>query len=108
MRLIDADALKKLRRCEIDEYADGWTFKELWEAEEADIDSLPAIDSAKNKLQRALDGKTEEEIYDFLSWLMFEYAKQYTDSRSAVIKWLKEDGAERRTDERSNQKTGGD
>ena len=48
MRLIDADALKTLRKCEIDEYADGWTFKELWEAEEADIDSLPTIDPVKH------------------------------------------------------------
>lgn len=52
MRLINADALKKLRRCEIDEYADGWTFKELWEAEEADIDSLPAIAPKRGKWMR--------------------------------------------------------
>ena len=48
----------------------------------------------KNRLQQEIDGMNEEEIYDFLSWLMFEYAKQYTDSRSAVIKWLREGGAE--------------
>ena len=45
MRLIDADELKKLRKVEIDDYADGWTFAELWRAEEADIDSLPTIDA---------------------------------------------------------------
>ena len=40
------------------------------------IEELPTADPVKNKLQCAIDGKTEEEIYDFLSWLMFEYAKQ--------------------------------
>ena len=45
------------------------------------------------RLQHALDGKTEEETYDFLYWLMYKYAKQYTDSRSAVIEWLREGGA---------------
>ncbi len=54
--------------------------------------NLPS--ATKNRLQHAIDGMNEEEIYDFLNWLMFEYAKQYTDSRSAVIKWLKEGGAE--------------
>lgn len=54
------------------------------------------IEPVKNKLQRAVDGKTEEEMYDFLDWLMHKYANQYTDSRSAVIKWLKEDDAERK------------
>ena len=63
------------------------------------IEELPTADPVKNKLQCAIDGKTEEEIYDFLSWLMFEYAKQYTDSRNAVIQWLREDDTERRTDE---------
>lgn len=41
--LIDRDALKRLRKCEIDEYSDGWTFKDLWEEEEKDMDSLPVI-----------------------------------------------------------------
>ena len=41
--LIDRDALKRLRKCELDEYSDGWTFKELWEEEEKGIDSLPAV-----------------------------------------------------------------
>jgi len=46
-----------------------------------------------NRLLESIKGMTPEETYDFLYWLMFEYAKQYTDSRSAVIKWLRE-GAE--------------
>lgn len=62
--------------------------------EKAKIDEQPTIAPAKNRLQHAIDGKTEEETYNFLSWLMFDYAKQYTDSRSAVIQWLMGSGAE--------------
>lgn len=96
-RLIDADKLECVSATiphEASEdykqgYLDGFSYSfEI-------IDEQPTIDPVKNKLQRALDGKTEEEIYDILDWLMFDYAKQYTDSRSAVIQWLKEDSVER-------------
>lgn len=32
-----------------------------------------------------------ESTYEFLGWLMYEYAKRWTDSRLAVINWLKEE-----------------
>ena len=31
-----------------------------------------------------------EAVYEWLGWLMYEYAKRYTDSRLAVIEWLKQ------------------
>lgn len=76
MRLTDVDKLKEF-------ISDTWVLDR--------IEKLPTVDLVKNKLQRAVDGKTEEEIYDFLDWLMYKYANQYTDSRGAVIQWLKED-----------------
>ena len=44
-----------------------------------------------NKLAAETIGKTPEEIYDLLYWLMFDYGKQFTDTRLAVIKWLSDD-----------------
>lgn len=91
MRCIDADALKS----EIEQYirnVERFHEYEMIHAYEdccAAIDEMPTVDPVKSKLQQAIEGKTAEEIYDFLSWLMFVYAKQYTDSRSAVIEWLK-------------------
>lgn len=32
-----------------------------------------------------------ESAYEFMGWLMYEYAKGYTDSRLAVINWLKQE-----------------
>lgn len=32
-----------------------------------------------------------EAVYEWLGWLMYYYAKQYTDSRLAVIEWLKQE-----------------
>lgn len=101
MRLIDGDklyeTLHEIRMDEVAKYGRNDT-KHCCSLSTAlyEIYNAPTIEPVKNKLQRAVDGKTEEETYDFLSWLMFEYAKQYTDSRGAVIKWLKEDDAERK------------
>lgn len=44
-----------------------------------------------NRLESAIHGKSPEEIYEFISWLFFRYGKQFTDSRRAVIDWLKGD-----------------
>lgn len=51
------------------------------------IKALPP--AQQNCIARETAGKSPEEIYDFLYWLMFDYAKQFTDSRLAVIEWLK-------------------
>jgi len=54
------------------------------------IEAVPSADIGRlNRLQQAVDGKKPEEIYDFLHWLMFDFARQYTDSKAAVIEWLK-------------------
>ena len=91
MRLIDADKLIEK----------GYTLERIYQEdsstmvlEKCKIEDIPVVDivnSPKDKLQRAIDGKTEEEIYDFLHWLMYYYAKQFTDSRAGVIQWLKEE-----------------
>ena len=41
------------------------------------------------RLIEALKDKTAEEQYDFINWLVFDYAMGFTDSREAVIEWLK-------------------
>lgn len=41
------------------------------------------------RLIKELEGKTAEEQCDFIRWLMFDYAMWFTDSREAVIEWLK-------------------
>lgn len=53
-----------------------------------DIKKLPSAEP-NGRLEQAISGKTAEEVYEILHWLMYQYAKQYTDSRDAVIEWLK-------------------
>ena len=43
------------------------------------------------RLIKELEGKTAEEQYAFIEWLMLDYGMQFTDSREAVIEWLKEE-----------------
>lgn len=45
----------------------------------------------KERLIEQIQGKTPEEIYDFLYWLLITYGNQFTDSRQAVISWLRRD-----------------
>ena len=42
--------------------------------------------------------KTEEEMYDLMKWLFFDYGLRYTDSRIAIIEWLKDNNYELPTD----------
>lgn len=42
--------------------------------------------------------KTEEEIYDLVRWLFFDYGLKYTDTRTAIIEWLKDNNYELPTD----------
>lgn len=51
------------------------------------LESLPS--AQQSRLENAIHGKSPEEIYEFIIWLFFRYAKQFTDSRHAVINWLK-------------------
>lgn len=43
----------------------------------------------RSRIERILSGKTPEEQYDILYWLMMEYGKGYSNSRLARIEWLK-------------------
>lgn len=52
------------------------------------IEKLPS--AQQNRIARETAGKSPDEIYDFLYWLMSDYGMQFTDSRAAVIEWLKE------------------
>lgn len=44
-----------------------------------------------SRIEQVLHGKTPEEQYEFLYWLLFKFALAYTDSRLAIIDWLKGD-----------------
>lgn len=46
------------------------------------------------RLIKELAGKTAEEQCDFIRWLILDYAMRYTDSREAVIEWLKGENAD--------------
>ncbi len=45
--------------------------------------------SVNRRLTKEIAGKSPEETYDFLNWLINIYGMQFTDSRGAVIEWLK-------------------
>lgn len=47
------------------------------------------MDNEKSRIEKVLSGKTPEEQYDILYWLMIEYGKGYNNSRLASIEWLK-------------------
>ena len=51
------------------------------------LTKLPSAE--QNRIARETAGKSPDEIYDFLYWLMSDYGMQFTDSRAAVIEWLK-------------------
>ena len=56
------------------------------------VATLPSAEP--NRIARETAGKSPDEIYDFLYWLMSVYGMQFTDSRAAVIEWLKEERRE--------------
>jgi len=53
------------------------------------IENLPSAQPETNRIENALHGKSAEEQYDFLRWLMQDYGMQFTDTRVAVIEWLR-------------------
>lgn len=53
------------------------------------IERLPSAQPEISRIEQELHGKTPEEQYEFLYWLMFEFALTYTDSRLAVVEWLR-------------------
>lgn len=56
----------------------------------------------RSRIEKLLSGKTPEEQYDILYWLMMEYGKGYSNSRLARIEWLHEEYKEPE-DGRSNE-----
>ena len=56
---------------------------------EMEIMMLPSEQSKTSRIENALHGKSAEEQYDFLRWLMQDYGMQFTDTRVAVIEWLR-------------------
>lgn len=66
----------------------GWMSEEELENSSVVAD-LPS--AQQNRIARETAGKSPEEIYDFLHWLLIDYGRQFTDSRLAVIEWLKEE-----------------
>lgn len=64
--------------------------KTQYSEKECPLVSVNDIKTAQqSRLESAIHGKSPEEIYEFIVWLFFRYAKQFTDSRLAIIDWLK-------------------
>lgn len=53
------------------------------------IRDLPSAQSEISRIEQELHGKTPEEQYEFLYWLLLKFALTYTDSRLAVVEWLR-------------------
>ena len=51
------------------------------------VQGLPSAGS-DNGLSGILRGKTPEEQYDFMDWLLNDYGRQFTNTRQAVVDWL--------------------
>lgn len=56
---------------------------------ESIIEDLPSAQPEISRIERELHGKTPEEQYEFLYWLLLKFGLAYTDSRLAVIEWLR-------------------
>jgi len=72
----------------------GWV-EDSWENVCSIIEHVPSAQLEMTRIENALHGKSAEEQYDFLRWLMQDYGMRFTDTRAAVIEWLK---GERRED----------
>lgn len=53
--------------------------------------TLPSAQPETSRIENALHGKSPEEQYDFIWWLLQGYAMNFTDSRRATIEWLRGD-----------------
>lgn len=53
------------------------------------LKDLPSAQPDTSRIENILHGKSAEEQYDFLWWLMQNYGMQFTDTRIAVIEWLR-------------------
>lgn len=55
--------------------------------------ALDGVDAMYMTGKEYLASKTEEEMYELMYWLFHTYGTSYTDSRSAIIEWLKAEGS---------------
>ena len=53
------------------------------------INALPPAQPKISRIEQELHGKTPEEQYEFLYWLLLKFGLSYTDSRLAVVEWLR-------------------
>ena len=53
------------------------------------IKRLPSAQPDTSRIENALHGKSAEEQYNFIWRLMHNYGMQFTDTRIAVIEWLR-------------------
>ena len=71
-----------------------WILHRIFVQNMSDIDrqtirNLPSTQPEISRIEQELHGKTPEEQYEFLYWLLFKFGLRYTDSRLAVIEWLR-------------------
>ena len=81
-------ALDVIRRCSVKEVTPAYLLIDKAEAM-TELMMLPAAEPKISRIEQELHGKTPKEQYEFLYWLLFKNALTYTDSRLAVIEWLK-------------------
>lgn len=96
MRLVDIDDIRVMKFLSEEddtsesngerEYRNGWN-----DALTAVNDIQPSAEPEMSRIERELHGKTPEEQYDFIYWLLFKSfeATAYSNSRLAIIDWLK-------------------
>ena len=75
------DALNSINCC-------GWV-EDSWAKVNGIIEHVPSALPDTSRIENILHGKSAEEQYDFLWWLMQDYGIRFTDTRSAVIEWLR-------------------
>lgn len=43
------------------------------------------------RLEMEIRGKSPEEQYKLLRWLFYDYGKEFTDTRGAIMEWLSQE-----------------
>jgi hypothetical protein len=60
-----------------------------WRSLQRCIEKLPSAQPEVSRIEKELRGKSPEEQYEFLYWLLLKFGPTYTDSRLAIIEWLR-------------------
>lgn len=66
-----------------------WEYLKIMNPTLTILESLPSAEPEISRIEQELHGKTPEEQYEFLYWLLLKFGLAYTDSRLAVIEWLR-------------------